>query len=301
MLSSESRDLVPASAWPAVMEMWLNTKNSERTQQEYAKIIEEAMAGLGDFNRITPESLARYRGLLMVRVKSGTLSTSSVALRLTALRGFLSFARVAGRCDIPQDALDLLLKSPPVNVMRPYAILDQEEIDSLISACSGARDKALVGLLVETGLRCAELVAIRLNDFHTTETGVLYLNVKHGKGDKSRSIPLSRRARQCIDAYLSETGRTLRGKLVLFKPRAGDSPLNTSRIRQIFIAARKAAGISKPVSPHSLRHTAAMRWLRASPGNIQAVGKLLGHSSLDTTKRYVDHLSLDELAQIVEV
>lgn len=299
--SGESRALDRARVWPGVLEMWLDTKDSDRTRREYTKIVEEAMAGLEDFDRITPQNLARYRGRLLERVEVGTLSPASAAVRLIALRGFLNFARVAGRCAIPRDAIDVLLKSPSVDTRRPYTIAEPEEIEALIEACHSARDRALIRLTVETGLRCAELLALRLQDFRTTETGVFYVYVRHGKGKKSREVPLSRKARECVETYLAEAGRALgQSSAILFQSREGDGRLDTSRFRQILIEARRAAGISKAISPHSLRHTAAMRWLRASGRDLNAVRRLLGHTSLETTKRYVDHLSLEELARVVD-
>ncbi len=284
--------------WRDVLEMWLATKNSARTRTEYEKIISEAMTTLGDLGDLTPEKLTALRGRLIKAMNADHLSSATVALRLTALSGFLNFARMMGDSRVPADALDLLLERPPVNRQSPTS-LSRKEVDALIKACDNLRDQTLICLAVETGLRCSELVALRLSDFGETDSGIMYVNITHGKGNKSRKVPLSNRAQVCLADYLKETERSLGDQDALFISRKGNS-INTSRVRQILIQARKIAKIKTPISPHSLRHTAAMRWYRQSK-NLIAVAELLGHASTKTTEIYLKHVKLDELAAVVNL
>ena len=227
------------------------------------------------------------------------LSTNAVALRLTALRGFLAFARVTGACTVPDDALKMLLKRPKVNVERPYSVLTAAELESLIEAIPGGRDRCMIRIAHETGIPCDELLAVKVSDIFVGDTGRLFLRIRHGKGDKPRSVPLSGREVECLNSVLSSAGKAIgRDDSYLFESRNGGR-MDTSRVRQILIAARKKAGIAKPVSAHSLRHTLAIRWLRHS-NNVNGVSKLLGHASLTTTTRYLDHIQLDELVDIVD-
>ncbi len=282
--------------WRDVLEMWLTTKNSARTRTEYEKIITEAMTTLGDLDNLTPEKLTAQRGRLVKAMNAERLSSATVALRLTALSGFLNFARLTGNSRVPADAISLLLKRPPVNRQSPTS-LSRTEVAALIKACDNLRDQTLICLAVETGLRCSELVALRLSDFGETDSGVMYVNIAHGKGNKSRKVPVSQPAQVRLADYLQETGRSLGDQGALFTSRKGNS-INTSRVRQILIQARKVAKIKTPISPHSLRHTAAMRWYRQSK-NLIAVAELLGHASTKTTEIYVKHVKLDELAAVV--
>jgi integrase len=284
--------------WREVLEMWLDTKNSTRTRTEYEKIISEAMTSLSDLDGLTPEKLTTYRGRLMKTMNAEQLSSSTVALRLTALSGFLNFARMTGDSRVPADAINLLLERPPVNRQRPTS-LSRKEVEALIKACDSLRDQTLICLAVETGLRCSELVALRLSDFGETDSGIMYVNITHGKGNKSRKVPLSKRAQVCLTDYLKETNRSLGDQDALFASCKGNS-INTSRVRQILIQARKVAKIKTPISPHSLRHTAAMRWYRQSK-NLIAVAELLGHASTKTTEIYLKHVKLDELAAVVNL
>jgi integrase len=256
------------------------------------------MTPLGDLNSLTPEKLIVYRGRLVEAMNDESLSSSTVALRLTALSGFLNFARLTGDSRVPADALSLLLERPPVNRQSPTS-LSRKEVDALINACDTLRDQTLICLAVETGLRCSELVALKLSDFGETDSGIMYVNVTHGKGNKSRKVPLSKRGQVCLADYLKETDRSLGDQDTLFTSRKGDS-INTSRVRQILIQARKVAKIKTPISPHSLRHTAAMRWYRQSQ-NLIAVAELLGHASTKTTEIYLKHVKLDELAAVVNL
>ena len=86
-------------------------------------------------------------------------------------------------------------------------------------------------------------------------------------------------------------------KGMIFTSQQGDC-LNPSRVRQVFTAARDSAGLAKQISVHSLRHTTALQWL-VKGADVMSVSKLLGHSKLDVTMRYLDHLAIDNLARIV--
>ena len=88
-------------------------------------------------------------------------------------------------------------------------------------------------------------------------------------------------------------------QMVLFPSREGyNKPMTTARLRQLVDELSEAAGIRKALSPHSFRHTYAMALLRRG-ASLVAVQKLLGHASLATTQRYLDHLDIDDLKEAV--
>lgn len=140
---------------------------------------------------------------------------------------------------------------------------------------------------------------MRVSDIRTTDTGLLVLHVRKGKGGKARDVPLSKRAVAQVEALLAETERALgRDSSYLFQSRRGGGRLATGRVRQILIDARSAAGITKRVSAHAFRHTAAVRWIRR--GGINEVAAILGHESTATTSLYLKHAEMDDLAKIVD-
>jgi integrase/recombinase XerD len=129
--------------------------------------------------------------------------------------------------------------------------------------------------------------------------------VRQGKGHKDRLVPINEDVADVINQYLADTGRYLtdEGPLFLATDRAAmgraSRRLSTRSMATLVKEGARAAGIKTTrISPHSLRHSYAIRCLRAG-ANVVAVSKLLGHASLAATQRYVDHLATAELRQQV--
>jgi integrase/recombinase XerD len=126
-----------------------------------------------------------------------------------------------------------------------------------------------------------------------------------GKGRKERIVPIQGDVLRYLRAYLAATGRTLSAEGPLFRAHdraAAKLPrhrLTTRAAGYVVDRCTKAAGVdAKRISPHSLRHTFALRSLRQRH-DVIAVQKLLGHASVATTQRYLDHLGLAELRAAV--
>jgi integrase/recombinase XerC len=171
----------------------------------------------------------------------------------------------------------------------------------MVSMVTAPRDRALLGVLLGAGLRVSEVAAMDLDDILEDSDGEMLLHVRAGKGNKSRTVPVRSDVAGLMRTYLIETGRYMGGEGPLFLAWDPGAATRTSRRlspRSIaYIVARvteEAAIVAKRISPHALRHTYALRALRKS-GNVVAVSKLLGHSQLSTTQRYVDHLETSEL------
>jgi site-specific recombinase XerD len=186
------------------------------------------------------------------------------------------------------------LKVDRPSVPKPGApdALDRTEQGKVERAARrrGARDWAIIAVLLYCGARVEECARIDTGDLTVTErTGTLRL---HGKGDKLRDVPVPQEARKAIRAWLDDRGREP-GPLWLGQR----GRLTVSGITQVILAAGADAGLPG-LRPHRLRHTYATRLRQggADPAHIQA---LLGHASIETSARYF-RAGQEEQAAIVE-
>lgn len=306
LIPTPAPDALTRSAdWRAVAAAYVDAAlDSPHTRRAYARAIDEAMRalGIGQLDELTAAHLAAWRARLIER---DTLAPSTVSLKLAAVRSFLGWARSMGACSIPADAVRVALKTPRADVRRPYQVLSEPEIGRMLAAADTARDRALLAVLFGAGLRVSEAVALDVADVLEDGRGETALHVLQGKGNKSRTVPVQSDVGGAIRAYLAATGRRLGQDGPLFRghdrgaAKRRRERLTVRAVSYLVSKASRAAGIdAKRVSPHSLRHSYALRTLRYS-GNVVAVSKLLGHSNLATTQRYVDHLAIDELRQAV--
>ncbi len=173
----------------------------------------------------------------------------------------------------------------------PAEILTPDEVRALLHACSkraptGIRNRALIALLYRGQLRIAEALALKPKDLDR-QSGTV--RVLHGKGNRARTVGLDDGAMAVIELWLarrSVLGMT--GRQPLFCT-LGGKPLKASYCRSLFARLARRAGIDKRVHPHGLRHTGAAE-LRAEGQDIGVISKQLGHSSIATTARYLDHI-----------
>jgi integrase/recombinase XerD len=166
--------------------------------------------------------------------------------------------------------------------------LSEDDVDKLLAAPEvghllGFRDKAMLEMLYATGLRVSELVSLKFANVSLRQ-GVVRIN---GKGNKERLVPVGEEAMDWLERYLDGARKTILGE------RQSDFVFVTSRAdgmtRQAFwhIIKRyaKKSGISKDLSPHTLRHAFATHLLNHG-ADLRVVQLLLGHSDLSTTQIY---------------
>jgi len=160
----------------------------------------------------------------------------------------------------------------------------------------GIRNRAIVETFYSTGLRRDELRMLDITDVAISERLV---EVRHGKGGRTRTVPLGATASAAITRYVENVRPKLavrRDEKALFIwATAGKrgSRLSRTQIHRIFAEARAAAGIERRVTPHTLRHSFATHLLRAG-ADLRHVQELLGHARIDTTEIYT-HLTIDDL------
>jgi len=250
---------------------------------------------------LTAAALAGYRRKLLQDGRGPATHAQAVS----ALRAFLRWCRVLGAHGMPAEIMAAVLEMPKAKVARPYKVATDAEVDALLDAAKTARDKALLAVLVGSGVRVAEAVAPDVRHILEDCDGKPALYVHQGKGAKDRTVWVQPDTIDAVRKYLESTGRTLGTEGALFRAHdrgAGKRSrrrLTTRAVGAVLAGAVKAAGIkAKKLSPHSLRHSFAFRYLR-NGGDVVGLQRLLGHASLSTTQRYADHISGSELAQFI--
>jgi len=185
------------------------------------------------------------------------------------------------------------LKNPKLNVIRPYT---EQEILKLLSVCDsdfrnnakflGSRNKAIILMMLDTGLRVSELADIRLDEIDT-EKG--WIKVK-GKGAKERIVRIGSTAQKALWRYMVYRPENKYDKLWLTEE---GTHLTTDGIRIKIQRNKERAGITSKGSCHKFRHTFAINFLRQdrNPFNLQY---LLGHSDLRMVRHYVSTLGMED-------
>lgn len=220
---------------------------------------------------------------------------NSIATRNTRLAAIHALFRYAS-LRAPENA-DLIARVLAIQTKRTtttiVAFLDDTELDALLTAPDlstwhGRRDQALLVLAAQTGLRTSELTGLTLDDLHTG-TGP---HVRcHGKGRKDRATPLTSHTVAAITGWRAHRVAAARGSDALFCTRTGN-PLSRDAVAGIVTkhtatAARTCPTLAaKTVTPHTLRHTAAMRLLHAGV-DITVIALWLGHESPTSTRVYL--------------
>jgi len=265
------------------------------TQQAYRKDLLRFLDYLekGDFplHEVGEAELGSY----LYQLRQGGLSSRSVSRAISCLRSFFRFSLEEGSVSFDPTSH---LQSPRFRPKLPH-ILSLEEVERLLAAPAGQsprqiRDKAMLEVLYATGMRVSELVSLPLN---FVDLAVGYLRCM-GKGSKERIVPLGSSAISCLKRYLeSSRPRLTGGKLspYLFVGHKG-SPLTRQGFWRLIKVYSVRAGISKRVTPHTLRHSFATHLLERG-ADIRSVQIMLGHSDISTTQIYT-HIAREWLKEI---
>ena len=233
-------------------------------------------------------------GYLAERVAEQAMPRTTARL-LSSLRRFYQQAVRDG--ELPEDPSDRI-EAPRLGRSLPKA-LTEDDVELLINAPNvnlalGLRDRAMLELLYATGLRVSELVGLRVLQLNLRQGVVRTL----GKGSKERLVPLGEVASQWLESYLCTA------RIELLKGRECEQLFVTQRgagmTRQAFWYLIKKhaqqAGITKPLSPHTLRHSFATHLLNHG-ADLRVVQMLLGHSDLSTTQIYT-HVARERLKSL---
>ena len=302
---------------------WLAALNFARgTRTNYARDVRQYLDWLATetpvtaIAEVTPAHLQQYQiALYNSEPKPGSKRSDRLALgtqmrKLAALRKF--FAWLLGDNQMAYNpAANLQMPQQPRRL--PHNVLTRSEARLLLESTPlqkprDLRDRALLEVLYATGIRNEELRQLCLYDADL-ETSTLV--IRHGKGDQTRLVPLTAGARDLLKLYLEEARpvfcqagsasrkpRPTHPDPRLFVSSRSGGPLDEEDLRRIVRKAARRAGIGKPITPHSLRHSCATHLLKGK-ADIRQIQKLLGHRRLSSTEIYT-HVEISDLEEVLQ-
>lgn len=247
--------------------------------------------GIDNWSQVRfPEIIA-----FLSRAQEQGLASRSRARLLSAMRGFFKF--------MVRDSH--LKKSPVANLTSPRlrrqlpTVLSVAEVERLLAQPNpdlplGQRDAAMLELLYGTGLRVTELITLTVGRVNL-EVGFL---VAHGKGSKERIVPMGEAATEAVRSYtLGSRPRLLKGRVseILFVSNRG-AVMTRQGFWKLLKKYGRQAGMQKPLTPHTLRHSFATHLLEGG-ADLRSVQMMLGHADISTTQIYT-HVARERLREV---
>jgi integrase/recombinase XerD len=256
---------------------------SPTTIRYYLRVVENFARYFGKRpDRLTQENIREYQVYLLQERK---LEASTVGLHIAALRFF--FVKTLRR---PYLQLDL---PSPKRPKRLPTILSQDEVARLIDSANNLLDYAMLMTLYATGVRRAELSRLKVEDIDSER---MIVHIRQGKGNRDRDVPLTPKLLETLREYW----RWMKPKTYLFPGMVNnwraDKPLTPKCVWLAIQNAAKRAGIKKPVSPHTMRHSFATHLLENGT-DLRTIQMLMGHADLRATSVYL-HLSRHHLQAV---
>jgi integrase/recombinase XerD len=271
-------------------------KNIRHGLNHFSRFLEKE--GLYHIEDLTKEILSDYQQDLAfyVTAKGKLMEIESQTKLLSAVRGFTKYLKQQDYLvSDPGETLTL----PKLPKRLPRVILSTQEMQRLLNAPNtrtkaGYRDKIILEILYDTGIRRAEVAGITVNDLDL-ETGFVRIR---GKGNKERVVPLSERVCRLIKNYLlfirpsflnnKDSGYLFVGRF--------NGKMDESTIWEIVKRVSRAARLKKNVTTHTLRHTCATHMLR-NGAPLRHLQEMLGHESIETTQIYT-RVTINDLKEI---
>lgn len=241
-----------------------------RTQEGYVLCVQKFAQYFGKSpSLLGPEEVRQYQVHLIRdrKLAFGTVNTTVAALRF--LYG------VTLRTTWPVEAIPYAKKEKRLPV-----ILSPDEVSRLLGATSSLKYRTALAIAYGAGLRVAEIVSLRVGDIDSRRQ---VIRVRSGKGRKDRYVMLPDRLLELLRAYWRAAG--LKGEL-LFPGVPPHAPLSRDSVEHACHRAAEACGLSKTVTPHTLRHCFATHLLETGT-DLRTIQILMGHSSLRTTATYL--------------
>jgi len=278
---------------------------SPKTSENYRRYLERFIefAGNVKVEDITNEVVRKYR-LWLNRYETdmgGELATITQAYHLIALRGFLNYLSKRSIQTLAPNMIEL----PKVH-RKQVTFLHFDEVERILEAIpsDGAlphlRDRAILELLFSSGLRISELINLDRDHINTKRREFMV----RGKGQKDRPIFISQSAAEAVDTYVAARVDSLVPLFLNYSRNSiastdgGYRRLTPRSVQRMIAQYAKLAGITKHVSPHTMRHSFATDLLM-NGADIRSVQSMLGHSNISTTQVYT-HVTDAHLKEIYE-
>jgi integrase/recombinase XerD len=256
---------------------------SPTTIRCYLRVVEDFARHFGTRpDRLTQQHMREYQLHLILGRK---LEASTVGLHIAALRFFFgkTLRRQYSKLDLPY----------PKRPKRLPTVLSQDEVARLIDSANNLLDYAMLMTLYATGMRRAELVGLKAADIDSER---MIVHIRQGKGKRDRDVPLTPKLLKTLREYW----RWMKPKTYLFPGMVdnwrADKPLTPKCVWSAVQDAAKRAGITKRVSPHTMRHSWATHLLENGT-DLRTIQMLLGHADLRATSVYL-HLSRRHLQAV---
>lgn len=271
---------------------------SENTIKTYHNVLNQFQLALSEVGIEDIQTVKRQDIIQQLeKLNQKGRAVSTMSQYLSTLRHFFKYL-----------ILDSVIEENPVeNISLPKKkqqlpqVLSIEEVDRLleipdVNTTLGLRDRSLLELLYASGLRVSELVHLKMSDFHE-DLGFLQTI---GKGNKERIIPLGEVAKDWLQIYLKESRPKLlkendQSQGMIYLNHHG-RPLSRQGVWKKLKQYIQAAGITKEVSPHTLRHSFATHLLE-NGADLRVVQELLGHADISTTQIYT-HIHSQHMREI---
>jgi len=241
---------------------------SPRTIQHYIV----ALVSISKYYNQSPADLTidQLKNYLYYLIENKHASRSTVNQLISALK--LLWEGVLGRT-----WEDLQIKRPRTSRELPV-VFSKEEINRLLSVSRNLKHRTCLSLAYSAGLRISELSHLKPEDIDRSR---MQIRVYHGKGPKTRYVPLARKILGLLDEYARfyHTGK------YIFEGTKKEQPIATTTLGVVFRKALKKSGIQKKATFHTLRHSYATHLLEQGV-NLKVIQQLLGHTSLKTTSIY---------------
>lgn len=227
----------------------------------------------------------------LANLKNQEYASSSISRALIAVKVFFRFLK---RERIVETNVALYLESPKLWQLIPD-VLSGEEIEALIAQPDdqtflGARDKAIIEMLYGSGLRVSEVCRLDIYDVDDDFVKVF------GKGSKERLVPVGKHAVEAIDHYLMffrcQHESEKEQKLFLSK---NGKPIDRIAVWKMIKEHARQAGITKNISPHTLRHSFATHLLD-NGADLRVIQEMMGHANISSTDRYM-HVSKSHIQE----
>jgi integrase/recombinase XerD len=239
----------------------------EKVQKDYVRHVRTFTKFLGRSpDTATSEDRRRFQ-LHMAQQQIGAPTINSA---IAALRFFFSMT-----LERPDLVRLLRIVSTP---RKAPVVLSQEEVARLLQAAPGLKYKAALSVAYGAGLRVSEVANLKVSDI---DSGRMMLRVEQGKGQRDRDVMLSPHLLE----LLREWWKAARPRVWLFPGQNPINPVTPRQLNRAVTVAKDLAGISKRVSPHTLRHSFATHLLEQGV-DIRVIQVLLGHAKLETTALY---------------